>query len=282
MHPALVTPNFTENGWGLTRAPHELVVELQKSLMDGLSNNRTRLERKIDVIEHDDENTDESRPLFIDQVELNQKVMDALKPMHESWAGMPLIGSTAYGLRIYRNESVLNMHVDKSESHIISCILHVGHDDDPDSEDWPIVIEDFQGNTNEVVLEAGDMLFYESSKCLHGRPRKFKGQWYSSLFVHYQPVDWSLERDPKMEAHFAVPPHWVDVLPRSERLPAVEMVGTSIKEPECEHQWCGLQNSVKWRGPAIEGTVITNGFHYPEQYDSVGEVDEDLVKNGEL
>lgn len=69
------------------------------------------------------------------------------------------------------------MHVDKRETHIISAILHVDHDEN--SEPWPIVIEDFRGNLNEVVLEKGDMLLYESSKCFHGRPRAFEGSWYS-------------------------------------------------------------------------------------------------------
>jgi hypothetical protein len=112
-----------------------------------------------------------------------------LKPFHEAWSGIPLVEQNAYGLRVYRNGSDLKMHVDISKTHIISCILHVDHDDDPESEPWPIMIEDFQGNTNEVVLESGDMLFYESSKCLHGRPKKFKGKWYSSIFVHYYPAN---------------------------------------------------------------------------------------------
>ncbi len=116
----------------------------------------------------------------------------ALQPFHEEWSGVPLVPANAYGLRIYRNGSHLNMHVDKCESHIISSILHVDHDNDPDSEPWPIVIEDFQGNTNEVYLESGDMLFYESSKCVHGRPRRFTGKWYSSIFLHYYPADWNV------------------------------------------------------------------------------------------
>lgn len=33
------------------------------------------------------------------------------------------------------------------------------------------------------------MLFYESAVCLHGRRKRFKGKYYGSLFVHYQPVD---------------------------------------------------------------------------------------------
>jgi hypothetical protein len=41
----------------------------------------------------------------------------------------------------------------------------------------PIFIEDFQGNNkNEVYLTSGDMLFYESSKCIHGRLRRFNGK----------------------------------------------------------------------------------------------------------
>ena len=39
-----------------------------------------------------------------------------------------------------------------------------------------------------VNLEPGDMLFYESAKCMHGRPRPFKGKYYSSIFIHYLPV----------------------------------------------------------------------------------------------
>ena len=73
------------------------------------------------------------------------------------------------------------MHVDKSRTHVISCILHVDHSED--SEPWPILIEDFQGNTNEVVLESGDLMFYESSKCIHGRPHKFNGSWCTYVMV---------------------------------------------------------------------------------------------------
>jgi hypothetical protein len=148
-------------------------------------------------------------------------------------------------------------------THIISCILHVDHDQD--SEPWPLFIEDFQGNTNEVVLESGDMLFYESSKCIHGRPRPFHGSWYSSIFVHYYPAnDWNPEnRD--MEADYAVPKHWqgihlnpVDNDPKD--LDRLKIIGTSYTEPDCPDEWCKSLNTVKWFGPAKEGVVMTTGF----------------------
>jgi len=59
-------------------------------------------------------------------------------------------------MRVYRDGADLIMHLEKSETHMISGILHVRHDDDMES--WPLVIEDFQGNTNEVHLEPGGYL----------------------------------------------------------------------------------------------------------------------------
>jgi hypothetical protein len=51
---------------------------------------------------------------------------------------------TAYGFRLYRNGSTLDMHVDKPQSHVISFILHI--DSSEDAEPWPILIEDFHGS----------------------------------------------------------------------------------------------------------------------------------------
>jgi len=211
------------------------------------------------VIEYDDE--EDSAPLLVDTSTLNRKALKVLKPYHEAWAGVPLKGSIAYGLRIYRNNSNLNMHTDRSNTHIISCILHIDHDDDPESEPWPLVIEDFQGNTNEVVLESGDMLFYESSKCLHGRPKMFKGKWYSSLFVHYYPInDWDLdERD--NENHYGVPAHWDNDAPDEDEMDEefLEVIDTAVKEPNCKNNWCALEDSVKYSGPGKFGEVLTTG-----------------------
>ena len=154
--------------WGLARAPEHIIQELKQKLHDNLAT--APKETKTSVIENE---TEDNAPLFIHNYEMNDRILEELKPMHEEWAGVDLVGAIAYGLRVYRNNSRLLMHVDKSGTHVISCILHIDHSED--SEDWPIVIEDFQGNTNEVVLKSGDMLFYESSKCLHGRPHTFKG-----------------------------------------------------------------------------------------------------------
>ena len=43
---------------------------------------------------------------------------------------------------MYKNGSTLVNHVDRSETHVIACIFHIGHDLD---EPWPLEIEDHDG-----------------------------------------------------------------------------------------------------------------------------------------
>jgi hypothetical protein len=249
VHAGLLCPNFTENGWGLTRAPQGLVDELKASLMRGLAKDDLPIEADMaDTIETP------NRPNFIYQGGLNQRTHQVIHPIIEAWSGTKLKGSSAYGLRIYRNESVLNMHLDKFETHVISAILHVGHDGEP----WPLVIEDFQGNANEVALEEGDLLLCESSKCVHGRPKRFNGSYYSSIFLHYYPIDWGGDQR-RMDAHYRIPAIWHKTIP-SPDTEELQVVDTSVREPECEHAWCALKNSVKWSGPAeAYGKVLSAG-----------------------
>ena len=35
---------------------------------------------------------------------------------------------------------------------------------------------------------------------MHGRPRPFDGEWYSSLFVHYRPREWPLRTQSALDA----------------------------------------------------------------------------------
>ena len=62
---AITTPNFTENGWGLTRAPDDLFQALRKGVIDGFRNKR--LEHKVRVI-------DGPQSWFIDRPDLTERV----------------------------------------------------------------------------------------------------------------------------------------------------------------------------------------------------------------
>ena len=154
-------------------------------------------------------------------------------------------------------------------------------------EPWPIFIEDFQGRTHEVILTPGDILFYESSKCFHGRPKRFNGGWYSSLFVHYYPTHGWYEQNHALEAHYAIPPTWkeppepVAIAAQEEQdqdastaatttqvntshLPELNMIGTSMYEPHCPNNWCRTQDTVQWSGPGRKGVWIApTGESFP-------------------
>ena len=124
MNQAMLSQNFTQYGWGLTRAPTELVDYLKQNLHDGLD--KAKEEVELDIISSggsDDDSPYFQRPLFIHQDSLNQLVLEELQSMHEEWSGIPLIGQTAYGLRIYRNESVLHMHGECYIIIFICCLL---------------------------------------------------------------------------------------------------------------------------------------------------------------
>ena len=271
IHSALIVQNFTEYGWGLTKAPKSFVDALLENLMSGLEHpDELPVEKdESSSDDYDDDSEDYSEdeyeeeenqkkkrhenplelPLMIPNEHLNTRALKELLPIHEAWANVKLTGNNAYGLRVYRNHSNLQMHIDESSTHIISSILHVGHD--PDGEPWPLVIEDLHGNTHEVFLETGDMLLYESSKCFHGRPKRYNGKWYSSLFTHYYPTDYDAEKV-NLDTHYRIPPTWSDDPNDEETIEGLEklvVTSTSFKEPECEHDWCAMKHTIKSRSP---------------------------------
>jgi hypothetical protein len=145
------------------------------------------------------------------------------------------------------------MHVDRTQTHVISCIYHIASSNN--SEPWPIVIEDFAGNTNAVVLKPGDILLYESAKNFHGRPAKFIGDWYTSVFVHFYPKHEWAKHNHDLDSHYAIPPVWRENIPSS--FPKIQMFGTSMMEPDCPDSWCHLQNALELEGPGEYGQVLT-------------------------
>ncbi|GAX10029.1 hypothetical protein FisN_25Lh122 [Fistulifera solaris] len=262
IHSAFLVPNFTEHGFGLARCPETLLRDLREGIREGAKN--PRFESQVPVI-------DGPIPWFVDRPDLTDRVLHDLRNYAETWSGVELTPYRAYGFRLYRNESQLWMHVDKMQTHIISFILHIDSSDD--AEPWPIFIEDFHGRTHEVILTPGDILFYESSKCFHGRPRKFNGSWYSSIFVHYYPSDGWFDLNHELEAHFAVPPRWAES-PTHRTSEKLQMVGTSMMEPNCPDNWCRTQNSIKWSGPGEEGYWIDPQFQKHEFNPVFGDHDE--------
>lgn len=116
---------------------------------------------------------------------LKDKLSRELRDILEGWYGGELEMTSIYGIRKYQNGSVLRMHVDTVNTHVVSSIINVDQGID---EVWPLIILDHDDNEHTVLMEPGDMLLYESAKLLHGRPDPFKGTHYDNIFVHYKPT----------------------------------------------------------------------------------------------
>lgn len=55
-------------------------------------------------------------------------------------------------------------------------------------EPWAVEIYDLADRLHEVYMEPGDIVYYESAKCLHGRVNPLHMGYYVNLFAHYRCV----------------------------------------------------------------------------------------------
>mmetsp|Transcript_18767 Transcript_18767/g.40865 ORF Transcript_18767/g.40865 Transcript_18767/m.40865 type:complete len:517 (-) Transcript_18767:113-1663(-) len=105
-----------------------------------------------------------------------------------AWTGTELEQTDMYGLRRYEEGARLLTHVDRETTHAFSLIVNVAQGNL--SEPWAVEVHDHAHRLHEVTMQPGDIVYYESAKCLHGRnkPLKGKGAYYVNLFTHYRPV----------------------------------------------------------------------------------------------
>jgi prolyl 4-hydroxylase len=106
------------------------------------------------------------------------RISKAVRPMLEEWTGMRLASASAYGIRVYRNGSILAPHVDPLPL-VTSAILSVAQENM--REPWPLEFYDHDGVAHNVTMEPGDMIFYESHSVIHGRPFPLNGSCFASV-----------------------------------------------------------------------------------------------------
>lgn len=121
---------------------------------------------------------------------LQALISRGVRPILEAWTGQKLAPVSVYGIRFYRNESILTPHVDRTPL-VTSCIINVDQDVD---EDWPLEIYDHTGVARNITMKPGDMVLYESHSVIHGRPFPLKGRFYANAFLHFEPIG-SLDSD---------------------------------------------------------------------------------------
>lgn len=141
-----------------------------------------------------------------------------LADLVSQWTGVPCEQTVMYGLRQYETNARLLTHVDRLNTHVVSLIVNVaqgGLD-----EDWPVEVFDHYGRLHEVVMEPGDIVYYESAKNLHSRNRPLTGKnaYYTNLFTHYRPI--------------GAGDNWYKSDTEPGREPILEVEGTCVVPPE--------------------------------------------------
>jgi len=118
-------------------------------------------------------------------------IADIIQPLVREWVGVDLVLTSLYGIRVYKEDSVLAPHVDRLPL-VSSVIINVAQDVD---EPWPIEVYGHDGNAYNITMSPGEMIFYESHSVIHGRPFPLQGRYYANVFVHFEPIGHSSQHE---------------------------------------------------------------------------------------
>lgn len=179
-------PNFTKTGYKLIRMPKEMLTKLENYF-------NAKYHTKRDETFFDGYtiiNSYQHYPGFVSlyQHEANKMIGKELRELVGEWSGIPehdLELTSFYGIREYHDDHFLRCHVDRSQTHVLSTILHIASEDM--REPWPVEVVGFDGKRQTINMKHGDLLFYESAKLIHGRPKYLKADKFINAFAHYRP-----------------------------------------------------------------------------------------------
>lgn len=121
---------------------------------------------------------------------LRSDLLREMQSLLTKWIGYKsnLQHVSTYGIREYMRGSSLDNHYDKKNTHVISAIIHL---EDKADKPWPLYIEDHNFNGHQITMEYGDVILYESTTCLHGRPTPFEGDSHKNMYIHFKPERWN-------------------------------------------------------------------------------------------
>jgi len=178
-----VKRTYTEFGFNVGRVPDDL----WSSLISYYNNNREEYHREEWDRKGVHVNWWEADAFMIGMPwRLKRYWQSRFKRMVEIWTGAELENTDIYGMRRYEHGARLLTHVDREHTHATSMIINIAQGDI--REPWAIEIYDFAGRLHEIIMEPGDIVYYESARCLHGRMMPLNGSHYVNLFTHYRPT----------------------------------------------------------------------------------------------
>jgi prolyl 4-hydroxylase len=179
-------PAYTEAGFAKSKLPARLFSKIQAFYH---ANRDAAKEETVpgDFIVNTAKSKAKGSSLIDLSTALRAEIHDNLKASMERWSGKELLPTYVYGIRIYHRGAILKCHRDRLATHIIGAIINI---DQEVEEDWVLVIDDHHHRRHQITLKPGEMIFYESSRLIHGRPTAFKGDLFANIFCHFKPTDY--------------------------------------------------------------------------------------------
>ena len=182
-------PQLTEKGFKVVKVPAETWAII-KDAYEILKNKKTEevFEGKENVIIGGGSDIYSFEHL----TSIRSLIHKQLQPIHEEFCGQKIEPTFIYGIRSYKKGATLIKHVDRVETHHISSIIVVDKDlrcgcgYKEFGDDWPLDIQDHNGEWHKLYTEPGDMILYESAICEHGRTEPFQGKSFNNFYVHYK------------------------------------------------------------------------------------------------
>ena len=163
--------------------------------------NSKTTEEKLDVIYNkSDKNKNVTNLLELNKYDnkLFDKVNNYIEQLLINWTNKTDIKhSFTYGMREYTNGAILDTHIDRGYTHIVSAIINIYQD-----KEWPLIVYDHNNNMESInMTNKDDLLLYESATIFHGRPIPSRGDSFVNLFIHFKTNDW-IEVEEKIRDKF--------------------------------------------------------------------------------
>lgn len=191
--------NFTHAGYAKIRAPTQ-VYTILRDYWNQYNTTRSMVETwdTGNVYVNHWEAPTTHVPLDLPQSQ-RQVLLDELKRVLEQWSQTTLIATSVYGIRVYHQGSILAAHVDRLPL-VISAIINVAQGGL--YEPWPLEVIGHNGKARNITLDPGEMILYQSSSIIHGRPFPLQGDasaFYADVFLHFEPLNYSEELEARMK-----------------------------------------------------------------------------------
>lgn len=105
---------------------------------------------------------------FFMPLEDRNMIQKEVKGVLQAWCGSPLVPVSTYGIRVFREGSIVAPHVDRLPM-VISAIMNIAQDEEVEGE-WPLEVIGRDGAAVNLTVSPGEMLAYEGNSIIHGRP----------------------------------------------------------------------------------------------------------------